>query len=208
MNILYKSRYDKLITAYKNNPKDGFVEKHHIIPRCMGGTDDIENLILLPTRAHFIAHYLLYKAYPENTRLAHAFAMMGVCNGYQHRSSKLYSQSKLARSKALKGKPRPEWVREKMRRPKNCKTNYKKPKTAAHSANIAASLKGKKKSALAVANSIKGKKAYYAKIKNECEARANSYRDRFISSNLSRKEFYLECSDISASTLNRYLRGL
>jgi len=144
---LYICRYNKLINHYKKVLVDGHYEKHHIIPKCMGGTDDFENLILLPTRVHFIAHYLLYKAYPDNKKLSHAFAMMAVCNKFQNRkiNSYLYEQSKIARSSALLGIPRPESVKLKMRKPKLNKDNYKKSKSTEHSQNISKSLKGIKK---------------------------------------------------------------
>jgi hypothetical protein len=144
---LYVCRYNKLINHYKTVLVDGHHEKHHIIPKCMGGTDDIKNLILLPTRVHFIAHYLLYKAYPNNKQLSHAFAMMGVCNKFQHRkiNSYLYEQSKIARSSALLGIPRTESVKLKMRKPKSNKENYKKSKSLEHTQNISKALKGVKK---------------------------------------------------------------
>jgi hypothetical protein len=208
MNILYKNRYDKLIDHYKKNLAEGFVEKHHIIPKCMQGSDDLINLILLPTRAHFIAHYLLYRAYPENRKLAHAFAMMGVCNNYQHRSSRLYEKSKLARSKALTGIPRPEWIKEKLRKPKSTTENYKKPKTKDHSSKISLALKGKTKTETAVQNSIKAKQDYFNRLKSNTEKITNDYRNMFLESKLTRKEFYLKHTELSISTLKRYLRGL
>ena len=119
-------RYESLMFHYRENPHEGIVEVHHIIPKCMGGSDHYMNLVSLPPKAHFIAHYLLHKAYPDNDKLAHAFAMMGVNNKHQSRkqTGRLYEQSKIARSKVLKGKPRPEWVKAKMRKPKKSNKNY------------------------------------------------------------------------------------
>jgi hypothetical protein len=42
----------------------------------MGGTDDASNLIDLSFREHFLAHWMLYKAYPKNYKLANAFWFM------------------------------------------------------------------------------------------------------------------------------------
>lgn len=205
---MHKSRYDKLISYYKNNPTEGFVEKHHIIPKCMGGDNSPNNLILLPIRAHFIAHYLLHKAYPENRSLAHAFAMMGVNNQHQHRNSRLYEKSKLARSKALSGVCRPEWVKEKLRKPKSNTENYKKPKSKEHSMNISKALKGKKKTKKAVENALKSKQEYFQKIKNQTLMKTEHYRNLFVISGLNRKQFYIQHTEISSSTLKRYLKGL
>lgn len=41
------------------------MEKHHIIPKHMGGTDDESNLILLTVAEHVQAHYLLAKENPD-----------------------------------------------------------------------------------------------------------------------------------------------
>ena len=53
-------------------------EKHHIIPRCMGGDNSLENLIDLYAREHFIAHQLLAQENPENQKLVCAWWRM--CN--------------------------------------------------------------------------------------------------------------------------------
>jgi hypothetical protein len=81
MNDHYHNRYLRLIEYRKNNPPvEG--EKHHIIPRCIGGGNEPENIVLLGYREHFIAQYLLAKSYPEYSNLWYAFTMMKrVCEG-------------------------------------------------------------------------------------------------------------------------------
>lgn len=76
----YKKVYDALIQKFVNNPieyKDG-TEKHHIVPKCLGGLDTKSNLVRLPSRYHYIAHILLWKSYPigsdERKKLAFAVA--------------------------------------------------------------------------------------------------------------------------------------
>jgi len=122
----YSDRYHKIISHYRVTFTEGFTESHHIVPKCMGGNNEKNNLVDLPPKAHFIAHYLLTKMYPDNMKLKHAFAMMGVCNQHQSRkqTGKLYELSKRARSEAIKGQPRPEWVKEKLRKPKSQTKNY------------------------------------------------------------------------------------
>lgn len=39
----------------------GYTERHHILPRSLGGTDDADNLIELTSEDHFFAHLLLAK---------------------------------------------------------------------------------------------------------------------------------------------------
>lgn len=73
----YQKLYDTLILRSKNRvPPTDYTEKHHIIPRCMGGTDDTSNLTPLLLREHFLAHLLLSKIYPNNLGLLLAIIMM------------------------------------------------------------------------------------------------------------------------------------
>lgn len=73
----YQKHYDKLIETRKNRviQEDVYYEKHHILPRSMGGNNDPENLILLTAREHFLAHWLLWRIY-RNRSTACAFSMM------------------------------------------------------------------------------------------------------------------------------------
>lgn len=72
----YLKIYKSLIQNAITDPKlDSYKEKHHIVPKCMGGDDSRENLVLLTARQHFIAHWLLFKIY-KNFKLANAWHSM------------------------------------------------------------------------------------------------------------------------------------
>ena len=43
----------------------GYYEKHHIIPKCMGGLNEDSNYVLLTYREHIFAHKLLCRIYPD-----------------------------------------------------------------------------------------------------------------------------------------------
>lgn len=81
----YKNIYDALIKKAKlsNRRKTDnvYYEKHHIIPKCIGGLDTKDNLILLTAREHFLAHKLLCEIYPDNHKLKYALWMMLICSG-------------------------------------------------------------------------------------------------------------------------------
>lgn len=82
----YKNQYNKLIERAKSRSLSGYTESHHIIPRCMGGTDSQDNLVELTAREHYIAHLLLVKIYPNKYTLIKAVNMM--CMGHsEHRSA-------------------------------------------------------------------------------------------------------------------------
>jgi hypothetical protein len=75
----YQKVYNQLVERAKTRTKpDCYTEIHHIIPRCLGGSDDSGNLVTLTAREHFICHWLLSRIYPEHRGLAYAFNMM--CN--------------------------------------------------------------------------------------------------------------------------------
>jgi len=72
----YILHYERLIARARNRILDEFTESHHIIPRCMGGTDDLINLVDLTPEEHYTAHQLLVKIYPDNDALVRAATMM------------------------------------------------------------------------------------------------------------------------------------
>ena len=72
----YKRHYDLLIERARNRVLDCYVESHHIIPRCMGGGDEKENIVALTPEEHYVAHQLLVKMHPGKTKLVYAAIMM------------------------------------------------------------------------------------------------------------------------------------
>lgn len=72
----YKKIYDNLIARGANRQLESYKECHHVIPRCVGGTDDTSNLVYLTPEEHYVAHQLLVKLFPKNHALAKAAAMM------------------------------------------------------------------------------------------------------------------------------------
>lgn len=57
----YNKIYSSIIEKAKNEVKTGYCERHHIIPKSLGGSDDNTNLVLLSAKEHFVCHYLLLK---------------------------------------------------------------------------------------------------------------------------------------------------
>jgi hypothetical protein len=76
----YQRIYDQIIDRAKERKVEGYKEKHHIIPKCMGGSNQRENLVELTAREHFICHWILCRIYPENKKLGHAFWFMSKQN--------------------------------------------------------------------------------------------------------------------------------
>ncbi len=107
----YKKIYDKIIENRLNNPLDEteYGENHHIIPRSLGGSDEVENLVRLTAREHFICHALLAEMYedgkPEWYKMNLAFKMMKASsdahNGNRYFNSKLYELKRKDFSKVM-----------------------------------------------------------------------------------------------------------
>lgn len=76
----YQNLYLNLIETARSQErvKDGsiYYEEHHIQPRCLSGSDDKENLVLLTAKEHYFAHHLLHKIYKENKSLFLAYHYM------------------------------------------------------------------------------------------------------------------------------------
>lgn len=82
----------------------GYIERHHIIPRSLGGADEAENLIGLTPEGHFFAHLLLAKIHGGRMWAPVAFMVGGSRKDYQPvKSRKNYGWVTRALSKALSG---------------------------------------------------------------------------------------------------------
>ena len=83
----YLKIYYRIIENSKNIKREGYLEIHHIVPRSIFGQqilyednlselDSPENLVALTAREHFIVHWLLARAFPNNKQLVGAFWAM------------------------------------------------------------------------------------------------------------------------------------
>lgn len=99
----YKYHYNALIERAQTRILDCYIEKHHIIPRCMKGTDDKDNIVALTAREHFIAHLLLMKIYPKHLGLAKAAMMLCVIGDGQNDriNNRRYEWLKIKHSKSM-----------------------------------------------------------------------------------------------------------
>lgn len=74
--VNYQRIYDEIIRRSEERENVEYPERHHIIPKCMGGPDKKYNIAILTPREHFLCHWLLYKIYPDNKKLKYAFTKM------------------------------------------------------------------------------------------------------------------------------------
>lgn len=88
-NKYTKYYYSIINKSKKRKLKIKFIERHHIIPKCIGGSDNKNNITILTTREHFLVHLLLTKIqtniYNKN-KIDYAFWCM--CNGFTSKNQK------------------------------------------------------------------------------------------------------------------------
>ena len=103
MTIFIDNKYTRWYYALVQKRKicvlnEGYVEKHHIIPKSLGGSDIKTNLVSLTAREHFVAHWLLTKMVTgiNKSKMLLAFNMMSldITNNKRRRTPLEFSKSR------------------------------------------------------------------------------------------------------------------
>lgn len=72
----YQYVYNLLVQKAKNREEVPHIkERHHILPKSMGGTNKKENIVFFTPKEHYVAHHLLWKIY-RNREMHYAFWLM------------------------------------------------------------------------------------------------------------------------------------
>ena len=113
-----------------------YYENHHILPKCLGGNNDKENLVLLTAKEHFVCHKLLTYIYKGNKKLVNAYCRMT----WDKVGNRKITSRDYAYARELKASiPVSEETKQKMRKPKG-------PMSNEHRLNIGKAGKGRKRS--------------------------------------------------------------
>lgn len=125
----YNKIYNNLIDKSKNRivSNNIYFESHHIIPRCMGGKDNVENICLLTPEEHYLAHQLLIKIYPNNNKLIFAAICMTVHTTEHRINNKIYGWLKRKHSIAASERSKTVWKNKKESIKKNMKKSFNTP---------------------------------------------------------------------------------
>jgi hypothetical protein len=187
----YTKWYNSIVSTAQQRNIDGYVEKHHILPKSLGGTNKKSNLVKLTAKEHYICHLLLTRMTKglANRSMWHAaWKMINQKRDYQHRykvSSRMYASIKISNAKALsesnKGKPSG-------RKGKPCTWGDKisatlignKP-SAERNAKVSASLTGRVRSEeerQAISKGLKGRTSPTKGMKYSAETRAKMSASR------------------------------
>lgn len=110
----YRKHYDLLISRAQSRIINGYSEKHHIIPRCMGGADEPENIVCLTAEEHYLAHQLLVKMYPKHKGIVMAANIMGTSMNEGRLSNKQFGWIRRRMANVMTGRTLSEETRKKM----------------------------------------------------------------------------------------------
>lgn len=135
-------RYLRFIGS--RNKSSGYVERHHIYPRSMfpQKANDSDNIIALTAREHFIAHWMLHKAFGGKMTQAFMYMKAGDTNRYWNLNSRSYKQLREEFGRIWSEKKTGKKMSDEARRNMSIgRTGI--PLSEAHRANIGAGNKGK-----------------------------------------------------------------
>lgn len=151
-DIITKAKNRGFLTKQSASDELGYTEAHHIIPKCIGGTDDQSNLVLLTAREHFVCHLLLTKFVQDNMahKLVYAAWQLSRPTNQKEKvaSSRMYAFLREQMSKSYSGKKHTEETKQKMRgpRPHLCgegNSRYGVPHSEESKAKMSTNRKGK-----------------------------------------------------------------
>ena len=155
----YAGLYERLIARARGRVLSGYRERHHILPRCMGGSNDALNLVDLTAEEHYVAHQLLVKMHPNIRGLVGAAAIMA----RRSNGNKAYGWLRRKLADELKGNTRTLGMKlSPEARAKISAAQRGKARSRATIEKISAAHKGKRLSAEQVARLVaahKGKRA-------------------------------------------------
>ena len=146
---------NRIKVRYKKLPNYVYYENHHVLPKCLNGTNNKDNLVLLTAREHYICHKLLTHIYPENRKLVNAFHTMTFDKRGRNVSSRDYAYAKELKAltpiteetrkkmKAAKRKSGPEHPWYGQKHSDETIEKLQGPKSADHKLNMSLAKKGK-----------------------------------------------------------------
>lgn len=90
--------YEAIIKHRTANVPMGYVERHHVIPRSLGGTDNASNIVRLTAREHLLCHILLTHMTTGQNRAKMLCARFIMTVGLLNKDARGISVGKLTRA--------------------------------------------------------------------------------------------------------------
>lgn len=156
----YVKHYGALIERAKARVAPlGYTEKHHIVPRCLGGSDEPSNLVRLTAEEHFVAHQLLVKIHPKNDKIVYAACLMSQSPHGKRVNNRQYSwlKAKLAEIQSVNFSGKIWTVEQNMSRSETVKKQWADPEARARKVSAMLGKTWSAESRAAKSASMKGK---------------------------------------------------
>lgn len=99
----YTNIYNRIVNRARGRILEGYTERHHILPRCLGGNNNKENIVRLTPEEHYVAHQLLVKMHPGTDKLVYAAMLMTQCSNGARINNKLFGWIKKRLAEARRG---------------------------------------------------------------------------------------------------------
>jgi hypothetical protein len=114
----YQHWYNSLINnaRQRNSSREGH-ERHHILPRSLGGSNTDDNLVNLTLKEHYIAHLLLTKLYTGQEKYKMTWALVTLSSKPSNKkrlTSRQFVKARQMLSASMKGVPKSAEHRKKI----------------------------------------------------------------------------------------------
>jgi hypothetical protein len=121
----YSNIYNSLIERARSRQlvAGSYFERHHIVPRCLGGDNSLNNLVSLTAEEHYLAHQLLVKIHPGNSKLLSAAVLMTIHHTEKRMTNKLFGWLRREYAKSITGIKRSEETCKKISQNRKGKTS-------------------------------------------------------------------------------------
>lgn len=151
----YTTWYNSIISAaqLRTLPETTYTEKHHIIPKSLGGSNSKDNLVRLTAREHFVCHWLLTKMINGQSIYKMTLALSKMCQSSSNQrryrpTSRTFESIRIQVSKVSKGRKLPPLTDEQRAQCKERNTRennpmYGRSQSPEACAKIAAKLTGR-----------------------------------------------------------------
>lgn len=152
--------YNSLINRAKlRKTVYGYSEKHHVIPKCLGGSNEPENIVVLTAEEHYLAHQLLVRIHPDEPKILYAAVMLCFSPTDRRINNKVYGwlKKKLAVTQSEKFKGRSWSSEQNENRAKTVRAQWADPEFRAKRCESMRGRKWSDSSKSARSDSMKGK---------------------------------------------------
>ncbi len=132
----YTTWYNQIINQRRQVTPVGYVERHHVIPSSLGGTNDPQNIVKLTAREHFVCHRLLTRMFAQGSRERQKMSLALHKMAYGTSASKYcVTSSQYEVIRALNGEAIHDMQKERFKDPK---VRAKQVEYALHASQVAA----------------------------------------------------------------------